>query len=82
MGDQPVATPLPNTNKINTDIQALSGIRTHDRSVRADEDISRLRGCATVIGMDPSLETGVAKEKILYKKKIEPQTSLKSVKSL
>jgi hypothetical protein len=38
MGDQSVSRPLP-----NTDIDALSGIRTHDHSVRAGEDISCLR---------------------------------------
>jgi hypothetical protein len=45
-GDQPVARPLPtqdNTNRINANIHALSGIRTHDLSVRASEDISCLR---------------------------------------
>jgi hypothetical protein len=40
-GDQPVVRPLPNTkHRINTDIHALSGIRNHDPSVRAGEDIS------------------------------------------
>jgi hypothetical protein len=42
MGDQAVARPLPahRTTQIqnNTDIRALSGIRTHDPSVRASED--------------------------------------------
>jgi hypothetical protein len=46
--NQPVARPLPtqdNTNRINanTDIHALSGIRTHNPSVRASEDSSCLR---------------------------------------
>jgi hypothetical protein len=42
--DQSVARPLP-THRINahTDIHALSGIRTHDPSVRASEDSSCLR---------------------------------------
>jgi hypothetical protein len=52
-GDQPVARPLPThrttqTQKKaqNTDIHVLSGIRTHDPSVRASEGSSclRLRG--------------------------------------
>jgi hypothetical protein len=45
-GDQPVARPLPtqdNTHTINANSQALSGIRTHDPSGRAGEDISCLR---------------------------------------
>jgi hypothetical protein len=33
-----------------TDVNALSGIRTHDPSVRAGEDISYLRRATTVIG--------------------------------
>jgi hypothetical protein len=40
MGDQPVARPLPTkdkANRINADIHASSGIRTHDLSVRATE---------------------------------------------
>jgi hypothetical protein len=46
--DQPVARPLhtqdnTNTELTQTDIHALSGIRTHDPSVRAGEDSSRLR---------------------------------------
>jgi hypothetical protein len=41
MGDQPVATPLP-----NTDIYALSEIRTHDSSARVGEDSSCLRAAA------------------------------------
>jgi hypothetical protein len=48
-GDQPVARPLPThrttqkrINAHNTDIHALSGIRTHDPSVRASEDSSCL----------------------------------------
>jgi hypothetical protein len=42
--DQPVAWTLP-THRINvhTDNHALSGIRTHDPSVRASEDSSCLR---------------------------------------
>jgi hypothetical protein len=43
MGDQPVARPLPTTNRINTDIHALSEIRTREPSVRADEEIPCLR---------------------------------------
>jgi hypothetical protein len=49
MVDQPVARPLPtqgNTNRINahnTDIHVLSGIRTHDPSVRVSEDSSCFR---------------------------------------
>jgi hypothetical protein len=44
-GDQPVAKPLPThrINAHNTNIHALSGIRTHDPSVRASEDSPRLR---------------------------------------
>jgi hypothetical protein len=44
-GDQPVARPLPThgINAHNTHIHALSGIRTHDPSVRAREDSSCLR---------------------------------------
>jgi hypothetical protein len=43
-----IARPLPmrdntNTEKMRTDIHASSGIRTHDPSVRAGEDISCLR---------------------------------------
>jgi hypothetical protein len=47
--DQPVAKPLLHAgrhkHRINahTDIHALSGIRAHDRSVRASKDISCLR---------------------------------------
>jgi hypothetical protein len=44
-GEQPVARPLP-THRINvhnTDIHALSGIRTHDPSVQASEVSSCLR---------------------------------------
>jgi hypothetical protein len=41
MGDQPVARPLP--LQTQTNIHALSGIRTHDPSVRASEDNSCLR---------------------------------------
>jgi hypothetical protein len=40
MGDQPVTRPLPTqdkANRINADIPASSGIRTHDLSVRAPE---------------------------------------------
>jgi hypothetical protein len=44
----PVVRPLPaqdhtNTEETRTDIHASSGIRTHDPSVRAGEDISWLR---------------------------------------
>jgi hypothetical protein len=48
MADQPVARQLPthgttqSQNK-RTDIQASSGIRTHDPSARTGEDISCLR---------------------------------------
>jgi hypothetical protein len=44
-GDQPVARPLPThrINARNADIHALSGMGTHDPSVRADEDSSCLR---------------------------------------
>jgi hypothetical protein len=50
-GDQPVASPVPKhrtTHKQNKrihtpNIHALSGIRTHDPSVRASEDSSCLR---------------------------------------
>jgi hypothetical protein len=48
-GDQPVARPLPThrtthkKNSDNTDIYALSGIRTNDPSVQAREDSSCLR---------------------------------------
>jgi hypothetical protein len=44
-GDQPVARPLPvhRINAHNTNIHALSGIRTHDPSVRASEYRSCLR---------------------------------------
>jgi hypothetical protein len=46
--DQPVARPLPihrtiQTQNKHTDIHALSGIRTHNPSVRANEDSSCLR---------------------------------------
>jgi hypothetical protein len=44
--DQPVARPLPtqdSTNRINADIHALSGFRTHDSSVQANEHSSCLR---------------------------------------
>jgi hypothetical protein len=47
MSDQPVAKPLPTHHKqrinAHTDIHALSGIRSHDASVRATEDSSRIR---------------------------------------
>jgi hypothetical protein len=42
-GDQPVARLLPKTNRINTDIHALSAIRTYDANIRVGEDISCLR---------------------------------------
>jgi hypothetical protein len=50
--DQPVSRPLPthSTTHTHTDIHALSGIRTHDPSVRASEDSSCLRPRGTVIG--------------------------------
>jgi hypothetical protein len=48
MGDQSVARLLPahstaHKHRINTDINALSGIRTHDPSVQVSEDSSCLR---------------------------------------
>jgi hypothetical protein len=45
MGDQPVARTLPiqTQNKLQTNIHALSRIRTHDPSVRTGEDSSCLR---------------------------------------
>jgi hypothetical protein len=54
-GDQPISMPLliqDNTSreKTQTYIHASSGIRTHDPSVRAAEDISCLRRAATAIG--------------------------------
>jgi hypothetical protein len=57
-GDQPVARPIPannNTNTINaqnTDIHVLSGIRTHDPSVRAGEEVYALDRTATMIGYE------------------------------
>jgi hypothetical protein len=42
-GDQPLVRALPNTNRINTDIHALGGIRTHNFGVRAGENISCLK---------------------------------------
>jgi hypothetical protein len=47
MGDQPIARSLPtqdntNTEKMQTDIHALSGIRTHDPSAQASKDSSCL----------------------------------------
>jgi hypothetical protein len=49
MGDQPFARPLPThrttkhrINAHNTDIHALSEVRTHDPSVRASDDSSYL----------------------------------------
>jgi hypothetical protein len=46
--DQPVARPLPahrtaHKHRINTDIHALSGIRTHNLGVRASKNSSCLR---------------------------------------
>jgi hypothetical protein len=35
---------------MHTDIHALSGIRTHDRSIRATEEVHALERVATVIG--------------------------------
>jgi hypothetical protein len=49
MGDQPITRPLPNTNRINTDIHDMSRIQTQDPSVRAGDDSSSLRLMATVI---------------------------------
>jgi hypothetical protein len=56
-GDQPVTRSLLYTgqhkyriNAHNTDISALSGIQTHDPSVRASEDSSCQDRTATVIG--------------------------------
>jgi hypothetical protein len=48
MGDQPCRkaatyTGQQDTEETRTDIHASSGIRTHDPSVREDEDISCLR---------------------------------------
>jgi hypothetical protein len=56
--DQSVAMPLlthrttqTQNKRIHTsNIYALSGIRTHDPSIRASEDISCFRPAATVIG--------------------------------
>jgi hypothetical protein len=48
MGDQPVARSLP--IQTQTNIYALSGIRTRDLSVRASEDSSCLDRAATVSG--------------------------------
>jgi hypothetical protein len=42
-GVQPFARPLPTHRITQTDIYALSGIRTHDAIVRASEDISSFR---------------------------------------
>jgi hypothetical protein len=42
-GDQPVARSLPTHRTTQTDIHALSGIRTHYPSARAGEDSSCLR---------------------------------------
>jgi hypothetical protein len=55
-GDQPVARPLPThrtTHTIkphNTDNHTLSGIRTHNPSIRASENSSSLDRAATVVG--------------------------------
>jgi hypothetical protein len=48
MGAQPVARPLHNKNTklTQTNIHALSGIRTHDPSVRAGENNSYHRPCS------------------------------------
>jgi hypothetical protein len=49
--DQPVARPLPTqTQNKHTDIHALSGIRTHDTSVRTRKTVHALDRAATVIG--------------------------------
>jgi hypothetical protein len=52
MGDQPVARLIPThkttqteNKRTQTDIHALSRIRTHDPSVQASQDISCLRPC-------------------------------------
>jgi hypothetical protein len=56
MSDKPVARPLPihrtTQQRINayTDINAFSGIRTHDPNVRASEDSHALYRTATVTG--------------------------------
>jgi hypothetical protein len=49
-GDQPVARPLPKHRTTQRGINALSGIRTHEPSVRESEGSSRLRRAVTVIG--------------------------------
>jgi hypothetical protein len=51
-GVQPIARPLPIQTQIN--IHVLSGIRTHDPSVRAGEEIScpRQRGHCDRLSMD------------------------------
>jgi hypothetical protein len=55
MGDQPVARPLPiNKHRINVDIHAFNGIRTHDPGVRAGEDISCLRPRSPCDRLTPS----------------------------
>jgi hypothetical protein len=48
MGDQPIARPLP--IQTQTNIYALSGIRTQDPSIRAGEDSSCLRPRGHLIG--------------------------------
>jgi hypothetical protein len=58
--DQPVARPLPkhritqtqNKHIHTSNIHAFSGIRTHDPSVRASDDLDR---AATVIGYETEL---------------------------
>jgi hypothetical protein len=47
-GDEPIARPLPthhitNIEETQTDILASNGIRIHDQSIRAGEDISYFR---------------------------------------
>jgi hypothetical protein len=45
LGQEIILSPrsLPNTNRINADIHALNGNRTHDPSARESEDYSWLR---------------------------------------
>jgi hypothetical protein len=60
MSDQPVARPLPKhrttqtqNKRIHTpNIHALSGIWTHDPSVRANEDVHALDDAATMTGWE------------------------------
>jgi hypothetical protein len=51
--DQPVARPLPKqTRNKQTNTHSLSEVRTHDPSVRVDEDSSCLRTRGPVIGCE------------------------------